>query len=199
MGDRGKPAAVLLVLAGVLAGVGNLLPMYTAMHTSPVEAFAFSGGLWEHAVVTSPTGGGVNPLLNVGAPVLFTAVVTVVAGLLALRRDRVAPPARVVALGAASAFLGVVLAYTVSVLRDEEMINAFDAGLSPSFDFHFNTGLYLLALAAVLGLAGAVLAQRPRPALPEPDENAVVVHQVMDDDTPPFGIAIGVRAEKRDE
>ncbi len=198
MTDRGRPAALLLVLAGVLAGISNLLPMYTAMHTSPVEAFAFNGSLWEPTSAVPPSELDVNPLLNVGALVLFTAVVTVAAGLLALRRDRIAPPARVVALGAAAAFLGVVVAYTVSVLRDEEMMKAFDGGALPSNEYHFNSGFYLLVVAAVLGLAGAVLVQRPRPAVPEPDEEAVVVHRMMDDDTPPFGIAIPVTGEPRD-
>jgi hypothetical protein len=73
--DRGRPAALLLVLAGVLTGISNLLPMYTAMHTSPVDAFAFDGTLWVPSSATPESERDVTPLLNVGAPVLFTAAV----------------------------------------------------------------------------------------------------------------------------
>ncbi|KOV81510.1 hypothetical protein ADL03_29380 [Nocardia sp. NRRL S-836] len=185
------------MLAGVLAGVSNLLPMYTVMHTSPVDAFAWDGSLWVPSSATPAAERDVSPLLNAGTPVLVTLVVAVVAGLLALRRDRIAPPARVVALAAAAAFLGAVVAYGVGVLRDEEMVNAFDAGATPPFAYHFNSGFYLLVAAAVLALTGAVLVQRPRPAAPEPDDDAVVVHQMTDDDTPPFGLAIPMTGEPR--
>jgi hypothetical protein len=85
------------------------------------------------------------------------------------------------------------------LLRDQEVMNAYNAALAPLYAYHFNSGLYLLIAAAVLGLAGAVLAQRPRPAVPEPDEESVVVHRMMDDDTPPFGIAVPVTGEPRNE
>ncbi|MEU7478089.1 hypothetical protein AB0A63_19040 [Lentzea sp. NPDC042327] len=194
MTDRGRPAALLLVLCGVLVGVGNQLPMYTAMHTSPVDSFAFSGSLWEGSVPL-PDGHEISPLLNVGAPVLFTAALTVVAGLLALRRGRGVQPARVVALAAAAAFLGVVVAYGVGVLREEEMNNAFEA--ATGFAYHFDSGFHLLVLAAAAGLVGAVLAQRPRPRTEPPADDAVVVHQFTDDDTPPFGIAFPTTGEAR--
>ena len=68
-------------------------------------------------------------------------------------------------------------------------------GREPGLSAELNIlgGTYLLGLAAVSGLVGAVLAQH-RHEVPEPedeDEDAVVVHQLDDDDdTPPFGIEI---------
>ena len=195
MTDRGKPAAVLVVLGGVLAAISTQLSMYTVLHRAQ-EVFAFGGTLWRSS--TGPLAEReLNPMMDVGTWIVITVAVLVVAGLLALRRDRVAPPARVVALVAGAAFPGIVTAYAVGVLREEEMINAYEQVSSMPYVYRFDAGLYLLFAAAVLGLAGAVLAQRPRPAVPEPDEDAVVVHQFVDDDTPPFGIAMPVAGEPR--
>ncbi|ANZ38788.1 hypothetical protein BBK82_24715 [Lentzea guizhouensis] len=186
---------MLLVLGGVLAAVSTQLSTYTVLHRAQ-EVFAFGGTLWRTSAAPT-TGRDLNPLLSVGTWVVITVVVMVVAGLLALRRDRVAPTARVVVLVAAAAFLGVVTAYAVGVLREEEMINAYEQASSVPYVYRLDPGLYLLFAAAVVGLAGAVLAQRPRPAVAEPDEDAVVVHQLVDDDTPPFGIAMPVAEEPR--
>jgi len=61
-------------------------------------------------------------------------------------------------------------------------------------------GFYVLSAAAVVALVGAVLAQRAHQVV-QPDEEAVVVHQFMDDDTPPFGIAMpaDLTAESKSE
>ncbi|KOV81511.1 hypothetical protein [Nocardia sp. NRRL S-836] len=41
-------------------------------------------------------------------------------------------------------------------------------------------------------IAAVVLVHRPRQPVGEPEEEAVVVHRFVDDDTPPFGIVVPV-------
>ncbi|HUQ61012.1 hypothetical protein [Lentzea sp.] len=180
MTDRRKIAPALLLLAAVSVVVGSFQDTY---------GLVFQGGGLYQSVFTSlwgvtsgtPEADGQDTAVHyaAGMPVVVCAALLVVAAVLAFRGR-----GRALALVAAGALAGIVFYYVTQVLHEEELRASWPGG-PEAFEFHFYAGTYLLAAGAVIGLAGAVLAQRKQP---ESDE-AVVVHQLgADDDTPPFGI-----------
>lgn len=147
--------------------------------------------LW--IVISEPPHGPEQDAYNAaGWPVIIAALCMVVAAVLVVR-ERTSFVGSPVAMGAAGALAGIVFLYVLQVRREKEVMAAWPVEDGQRPELSFLGGTYLLAVAAVIGLVGAVLAQRKRQA-EEPDEvdkEAVVVHQLdSDDDTPPFGIAI---------
>jgi len=195
--DLRKAAVPLVVLGGVLAGVCGFQPMYVVTQTVSRETWTFTTSLWGTRTYAS-TEVYVESLMSDAVPVLLTAVLMVVAAVLTLRDGKVARAARVGVIGAAGAFAGIVLAFVIVAIQQEERANGYDFGGQTTIELTYLPGIYLLSAAAIIAIVGAALAQRPRPvAQPEPDEEAVVVHQFMDDDTPPFGIAMPHEEEAR--
>lgn len=191
--DRRKVAVSLVALGGVLTAVGTGLDMYRVVQKMTPEVWEFTTSLWG----TKSTTSGymqVDTLVSDALPVLFSAVLMVVAVVLTLRGGKVAPAARLCVLGAAGALFGVVVSFVVGVLQENEIRAAYASRSPYTAEMTLLPGFYLLAAAAVIALVGAVLVQRLEPAVElqeEDDEEAVVVHQFMDDDdTPPFGLAI---------
>ncbi|ANZ38786.1 hypothetical protein BBK82_24705 [Lentzea guizhouensis] len=176
-----------MLLGGLLAVVSSLLDMRVAVHDDRDFDRRYVTTLFG----TKSEASGlpyVEGLYNQGFAVLLTVAVMVVAAVLAGRGVRAA---RVATLAAASVFAGVVVAFVVSALHEEELIKAYAALSSFRYEVTYLPGTYLLVLAAVVGLVGAVLVHRAPARHPaaQPEE-AVVVHQFTDDDTPPFGIAM---------
>lgn len=199
--DRAKVAPVLLVLGAGLAAVASFSETYRTFYPGfggPEQTFTTT--LW--VVVAEPPTGGPDSAYNAaGWPVLLAAVVMVVAAVL-LVRERTAFVGAPVAMGVAGVLAGVVLLYVLQVRRERAVMESWPVQDSERPELSFLGGTYLLVGAAVVGLAGAVLAQRRRPVVQvvEQDEEAVVVHQLgSDDDTPPFGIAILGEQEQQRE
>ncbi len=190
MTDRGKIAALLLVLGAGLAVVGSFEDTYrTVYHSGFGPDQTFTTTLW--IVSSDPADGPERPAYYaVGWPVIGAAVVMVVAAVLTLRH-RTAPIGKAVALAAAGVLAGVVLTYWFQVRHEEEIISAWPGQGGPQAVLSVLAGTYLLIAGAAAGLVGAALAQRKQePQQPEV-EDGVVVHQLdSDDDTPPFGIAM---------
>lgn len=180
MTDRRKIAPALLLLAAVSVAVGSFQDTYGLVFRGGQLYPSVSTSLWG---VTSGTPEADRPDTAVhyaaGMPVVICAVLLVVAAVLAFRGR-----GRALALVVAGALAGIVFYYVIQVLHEEELRASWPGGAG-AFEFYFGAGTYLLAAGAVIGLAGAALAQRKQP---QPEE-AVVVHQLdADDDTPPFGI-----------
>lgn len=183
---------LLLVLGAGLAVTSSFQQMYT---------ITFTGGGIRQTMVTTlwgvtwdlQTSAASNTADANGLSVLITAVSMVVAAVLVLR-PRTAHLGRPVAMGAAGALGGVVLAFVFEVRERANLVigaSPGDAGQSTSMTVH--SGVYLLVAGVLLGLAGAALAQRKHEEQQgeEGEEDEVVVHQLDDgDDTPPFGIAM---------
>ncbi|MGW6937384.1 hypothetical protein ACWGE0_45560 [Lentzea sp. NPDC054927] len=189
--DRRKVAPVLLVLGAGLAVVGSFSGTYRTLYPgygAPQQTFTTT--LW---IVTAepPSGGPDSPYNAAGWPVLVAAVAMVVAAVL-LGRARTAYVGGLVAMGFAGGLAGTVVLYVLQVLREEAVMESWPVEDGQRPELSFLGGMYLLVVAAVVGLVGAVLAQRKQQPEEElVDEDAVVVHQLdSDDDTPPFGIAI---------
>jgi hypothetical protein len=175
-----KVAAGIVLLGGVLAGVSSLQDMYVAVYnTPPRQGLSYVTSLFG---TTSAGQLSTNGLFTEGFAVLLTAGTMVVAVVLTLRPGRVAGPARVATLAAASVFAGVVVAWVVRVLHETELIRAYGVASSSTYDVTYLPGAHLLGLAAVVGVVGAVLVQRPRP-VEAPEEDTVVVHRLTEDDT----------------
>lgn len=188
-----KVAAGIVLLGGVLAGVSSRQDMYVAVRGTPGrDGLGYVTSLFgtRSAAARHLDADGV---FSQGIAVLFVAGLMVVAVAFTLRPGRVAGPARVATLAAASMFAGVVVAWVVRALRETEMIKAYGVMSSYTYDVTYLPGTYLLCLAAVVGVVGAVLVQRSRPAW-APEEDTVVVHRLVDDGTAPPASAV----ERRD-
>ncbi|MEU7478087.1 hypothetical protein AB0A63_19030 [Lentzea sp. NPDC042327] len=181
MTDRRRTAALLVVLGGALAGAGATRDVFVETEVSQQIVITSTTSLWgtrSSAPSPLPDGG----VFSEGLPIVVAAVLMVVAVVCTLREGRTAAVARPAVLVAAGVFAGLVLTFAVGVLRRAELANALIASSPWHYEQHLLPGFPLLVAAAVAGLAGAVLAQRPAPE-PEP--------LGADDDTPPFGIAVG--------
>lgn len=187
--DRGKIAALLLMLGAGLAVVGSFEDTYRTIYRGIGPEQTLTTNMW---IVSSdpPHGPEREAYYAVGWPVIAMAVLMVMAAVLVLTR-RAAHVAKTVALGAAGALAGVVLTYWVQVRHEEEIMSAWPAEGGPAAVLDVLAGMYLLLVGAVIGLVGAVLAQRKQEEQKPEQEEDVVVHQLdADDDTPPFGIAM---------
>ncbi|WP_157985300.1 hypothetical protein [Lentzea terrae] len=188
--DRGRIAALLLMLGAGLAVVGSFEETYRTIYRGIGPERTYTTNMW--IVVSSPPSllPENDAYYAVGWPVIAMAVLMVMAAVLLLLR-RSGTVAKTVALAAAGALAGVVLTYWVQVRHEEEMMTDWPAQGGPTVQLDLLVGMYLLLAGAVIGLVGAVLAQRKQEEQPQEQEEDVVVHQLdADDDTPPFGIAI---------
>lgn len=187
--DRGKTAALLLMLGAGLAVVGSFEDTYRTSYRGLGPEQTLTTNLW--IVVSDPPHGPEREsYYAVGWPVIGTAVLMVLAAVLMLTR-RTAHVAKTVALAAAGVLAGVVLTYWVQVRHEEEIISAWPAEGGPTAVLDVLGGMYVLIAGAVVGLTGAVIAQRRQEEPTQEQEEDVVVHQLdADDDTPPFGIVM---------
>lgn len=188
--DRRRIAVLLLLLGAALAVVGSFQDTYRTVYRSNGPEQLTTSTLWMY-VTSDPYVGEGQDAYNASAwPVVGAAVLILVAAVLVLA-ERTAFIGRPAAMAAAGGLFAIVLVYVLQLRADAKRMSEwrFEDGLSA--ELNILGGTYLLGLAAVIGLAGAVLAQG-RHEVPEPeDEDAVVVHQLDDDDdTPPFGIEI---------
>lgn len=162
MSRRGKVAALLVVLGGVLAAVGSAQDMFRAGQASRGDEMAYVRSLWG---VRAPGTDfvDVQTAMNAGVAVVFTAVLMVVAVAFTLRRGKVGRNGRVATLATVSVFVGVVLAYVVGVVREEETVRSIEGQTLSTYAVSYLPGWYLLVASAVVALIGAVLAQRTEP------------------------------------
>lgn len=166
----------MVVLGGVLAGVASSMSMYEFVHEMNGTKSAITMSLFG-VVLDEPEAVHRGTLISNAWPVLGFAVLMVVAAVFTLKGRWAA---RVWLLGAAGALAGVAFAILAGAVQDAERVDAMSAeGINMTTTYL--PGMYLLIAAAVVGMVGAVLAQRV------PLVRAVVVEDV---DTPPFGIEV---------
>lgn len=197
--DRRKVAPILLVLGAGLAAVGGFQNTYRTVYPGfGGRDQTLTTTLW--VVTEDPATSVSQEAYNAaGWPVTIAAVLMVVAAVLVLR-ERTSFAGKSAAMGAAGALAGIVFAYVLQVLHQQEIMASWpgEDGRAPALNFL--GGTYLLVTAAAIGLVGAALAQsRQQAETGEEDEEAVVVHQLgNDDDTPPFGLAIPAAEEQQE-
>ena len=200
--DRRKIGPILLLVGAGLATVASFQDTYGTVYPGfggPEQKMTTT--LW--IVVRDPAfGEPPQDAYNAGGlPVIIAAALMVVAAVLLVRKRTsfVGTPA---AMGAAGALAGIVLMYVLQVWREKELMAGMVLPDGQTAVLSFLGGTYVLVAAAVIGLVGAVLAQRGQPpeeAEEEVDEEAVVVHQLDDgDDTPPFGLAIPAEEQQQE-
>lgn len=191
--ERRKIAWVLLALGAVLAVIGSLQDVFSTVYKGFGTDLRSTSTLW--VTTSNPQDGAVEQaaLFAAGWPVVVAAIMMTVAVVL-LARQETAFAGRPLAMGGAGALAGVLFLYVFQLRELKELIDSEPPRGSGKDELLYHDGFYLLLVAAVVGLVGAVLAQRrsPEPAVEDEDEgDGVVVHQLdSDDDTPPFGIAI---------
>ncbi|MET9229347.1 hypothetical protein [Lentzea sp. NPDC003310] len=192
--DRRKIAWVLLALGALLAVVASLQDTFSTVYKGFGTDLTSTSNLW--TTTSDPQNGPVDQpaLFAAGWPVVVTAIGMAVAVVLLARRET-AFAGRPLAVGAAGALTGVVLLYAVQLNGLAKLVTETQNGTPTSDELRYGEGYYLLLVAALVGLVGAVLAQRRdrEPVADDEDEpeDGVVVHQLDgDDDTPPFGLAL---------
>ncbi|SDN30558.1 hypothetical protein SAMN04488074_14510 [Lentzea albidocapillata subsp. violacea] len=198
--DRRKTAWVLLALGAVLSVVASLQAVFSTVYKGFGSDLTITWSLWATRSVPQDEAAGQSALFAAGWPVVVSAIVMAVAVVFVVR-ERTAFVGRPLAMGGAGLLAGVVLLYVVQVWELERVINAQPQAGAGQDELLYHGGFYLLMVAAVAGLVGAVLAQRrsPEPVAEDDDGEAVVVHQLgSDDDTPPFGLAIPHDDEQRE-
>ena len=189
--DRRKIAPILLVVGAGLAAVASFQDTYRTVYPGfggPDQTMTTT--LW--IVTMDPASDPPqDAYYAAGWPVIITAVLMVVAAVLLLR-ERMSFVGTPAAMGAAGALAGIAFLYLLQVRREQELMASWPVPDGQHPVLNILGGTYVLVAAAVVGLVGALLAQRgQRFEKVEPGEEAVVVHQLDDgDDTPPFGIAI---------
>lgn len=182
-----------MVLGPALAVVGSFQDTYRTIYRGTTPAQTYTTSLW---FVTSESGetldGAREAYYAAGVPVLIAAALLVVAAVLTLRDGRTALIGRPLALVAAGALAGIVFSYVLQLLREEKLMNQLSVEGGLSVELTLLDGTYLLIAGTLSGLTGAALAQRKPKEKPHEEKEAVVVHQLGDDDddTPPFGIEI---------
>ncbi|MFD4639325.1 hypothetical protein ACFWN2_18545 [Lentzea sp. NPDC058436] len=185
--DRRRVALVLVVLGAALAVVASFQRVFSTVYSGFGSGLTITTTLWVTRSV--PVNGPPEQpaFFAAGLPVVISSLVMVVA-VVVMSRERSAFVGQALAMGGAGLLAGVVLFYVLQVRSLEGRLTADASG--PQEELHYHGGIYLLGLAAIIGLVGAGLAQR-RVVAPVEETAEVVVHQVGgDDDTPPFGIAI---------
>lgn len=199
--DRRKIALVLLALGAVLAVIGSLLDVFSTVYKGFGTDLRSTSTLW--ITTSSPQDGPAEQpaFFAAGWPVVVSAIVMAIAVVL-LARQETAFVGRPLSMGGAGALAGVLFLFVVQVWELQELIDSQPPRGSSKDELLYHDGLYVLVIAAVVGLVGAGLAQRrsSEPVVEEEDEgDGVVVHQLgADDDTPPFGIAIPDDDEQRE-
>ncbi|MEU0881657.1 hypothetical protein ABZ345_23850 [Lentzea sp. NPDC005914] len=191
--DRGKIAAPLVLVGAGLAVVSSFMNTYGSGQVGEQNGRRFTTSLW---IQTSKYQEGASTATYYGAgwPVVITAVAMVV-GVVLMARGRTAHAGRLVTLTAAGGLAGVVLFYVLQLWHEEATINE-SWPASQRYEVVLHEGTYLLIAAVIIGLVGAVLAQKREEPAEQPEEE-VVVHQLdSDDDTPPFGIAIAEQEQE---
>jgi hypothetical protein len=190
-----RVAAALAVAAAVLAIIGSALPLFSVsflMGPGPVEFTMTAWGM--------ETDNDLFPIGDVpanGYPLVFAGVVMAFAAgaLRAASRTGARPRTErvaVLAVVAGGAFLACAVWMVLAQAANwEDTYGPPEEGEDFSFDGEtgYGAGLWVLVLAALLGVAAAVLAQRPG-TLPAP------VAADPDAPTPPFGIVMPVAAEE---
>jgi hypothetical protein len=191
-----RVTAALAVAAAVLVIVGSALPLFSVtflMGAGPVEFTMTAWGI--------ESDGGIFPIGDVpanGFPLVFAGVLMAfAAGALraAARPGALARTERVgvLAVVAGGAFLAcAVWMVAAQSVNWEDTYGPPDDAEDLSFggETGYGAGLWILVLAALLGVAAAVLAQLPGP------RPAPVVTADPDAPTPPFGIVLPVQAEE---
>jgi hypothetical protein len=201
--DRRKIAWVLLALGALLAVLASLQDVFSTVYKGFGTDLTSTSSLW--TTTSNPQDGPVDQpaLFAAGWPVVLTAIGMAVAVVLLARRET-AFAGRPLAVGSAGALTGVVLLYTVQLNGLAKLVTESPAGEPTRDELRYEEGFYLLLVAVVAGLVGAVLAQRRGPEAVTDDEDdeqedGVVVHQLgSDDDTPPFGLALPRDDEQRE-
>ncbi len=186
MGDRRIAAGVVLV-GGVLTAVSCFLDMYVTRYGVSASNSNTYFSLWGMRS-DAPGFPRIDVVADPGLPVVAAAVVMALAAVCTLAGEKVAGVARVVTVVGAGVLFGVVLTFVVQVLYREALLTGSERAPDDVFVHTNLPGLYLLGAGALVGLAGAVLAKRARPVAEQPAP-------VVDDDTPPLGIAVAVEAK----
>lgn len=191
-----RVAAALAVAAAVTAVIGSALPLFSVAFLMSPGRVEFSMTAWN-----LETDGDLFPMGNVpanGYPLVFAAVLLAFASGASRaaarpgahpRTERVAGTAFV----AGSAFLAcAVWLVAAQAVNWQDTYGPPDEGEDFGFDGDtgYGAGLWVLLIAALLGVAAAVLAQLPA-------RQPVPVAEVDPDaPTPPFGIPMPVVAEE---
>ncbi|MCX2952041.1 hypothetical protein [Lentzea sp. NEAU-D7] len=201
MTDRRKISWVLLALGAVLSVVASLEEVFSTVYKGFGSDLTVTWTLWATRSDSQDGPVGQSALFAAGWPVVVSAIVLGVA-VAFLVREQTAFVGRPLAMGGAGLLAGVVLLYVVQVWELRSVLATQPQAGSSKDELRYHGGFYLLMIATVVGLAGAVLAQRrgPEPvAQDDGEEEGVVVHQLDgDDDTPPFGLAIPHDDEQRE-
>lgn len=185
--SRRPLGAVLLVAAAVGAVVGTFLPLFRegAGHDARL---GFVTTAWE--TTTGADGIDVGLMLGVratryGVPITVAAAVLLVAAGTSLLPGRRAAPARGVAIGGTGLLIGSVWTTGMGVASSV----ASSANDSDGYVQEVREGVWVLVLASVAAVVGAVLVHARRP---DPVPAGPVVHVVGGDDTdtPPHGIPV---------
>ncbi|ANZ38787.1 hypothetical protein BBK82_24710 [Lentzea guizhouensis] len=169
-----------MVLGAALTAVASLNDLYTSGHEGPAPFATQTVSLWgaKSDAVGDPD---VTTVMNAGVPVLLAAAVMVVAAVLTLvPAPRTIGTARTTTMIAAGGLVGLVLAFVVGVLHEEELMSSAYDMPGHTYRMSYLPGLYLLAAGGLVGLIGAVLVQRRQPT--------------DDDHTPPSGTAVPAEA-----
>ncbi|MFI9010802.1 hypothetical protein ACIGNX_26545 [Actinosynnema sp. NPDC053489] len=199
-----RAIAVPTIGAGALLVVlGSLFPLYgQETHVRPgvngplpeglLRSVALTG--WEY--LQEPALSGRSAGVGFDFPVYGHGLVlgAVLAGAGALLQLRSARWAAVGRFGVLAAF-GLVVGTLWAAVETLRTVFGVDSGASPAVTTSefVGAGTWLVGVAAVVLLVGAVLAQEWPPRLPR--ATGLSVYQVDDDATPPFGIAMPVSEE----
>jgi hypothetical protein len=178
--------AFALVVGAVLALAGTFLPLYRQVFDFPGAHTEFEMTAWGARIIPADVDvrDGTESVLY-GLPMAVAAVLLVGSAVLVFIA-RTAVIAKVVAVSAATLLIGSVWTVGQLVLVQARPPVAETSIISISVGI----GMWTLAAACVIALAGGVLVQDwpKRTAVPE---NDVVIHQFSDEtDTPPLGFPV---------
>lgn len=154
--DRRQVAVLLVVLGGMFAVISSYQDMYVFTHNVYTETWTFTTSLWGWRS-NLPGDLYLEPVAGQAWPVLIFAGLMVAAAVLTLRGWAAA---RVGLLAAAGGFCGVVAAFVVGGIHENELAGFREPDTTKTITYL--PGFYLLIAAAILGMVGAVLAQRVR-------------------------------------
>ena len=186
-----RVAAVLAAAASVTTIVGSALPLFTATLDGGRSPMELTITPWEIEVVGGYAAGGVP---GNGFPLLFAAALLAFAAFWCRAAGRPGASPRTVRIAGATAVAGgafLACGAWMVVLQVRYWARTFGPqdigdGMQVGGETSYLAGLWVLAVAAVLGVATAVFAVLPAKQV------APVVAQEVDPDapTPPFGIVL---------
>jgi hypothetical protein len=177
--------AVALLVGAVLTAMGAIRPLHEKTLIDGEHRLGYRVTLWA-SEFTTPDGVTATEHVRTpsGVPVVAAAVLLVLTAVLVLASARlparVALAARVGSVAAAGLLLGAVWAVGQNVRASTEVSDLVGVRAPTTV----GTGMVLLAVAAVVAVAGALVVQQ-RPSAPSyqlPDDD--------DTDTPPMGVPI---------